>query len=491
MEATFFRFLARELTPRLTGRRIEKIYAPAPGIWNLKLGADLFLLFGSARQCTFLFTAGENPGSPPTPTAQVMWLRKRLKNRRILATHTDWPNRLLALELTPGEGRYLVIDPATGPSLASELHEGFGADPGWPTLGQILSDPEIWRRYPQLSPSLRRHLTEIPPPEAELFLDRLARGERDMFTLLPTGSGGLNAVPWRAGGEGLSSATEAAAHVGRTCLSLILSSGDAERRERSAARKRLQRALDRVAGDMRRMERLQGLQEDGLLLKSLLSEIDARAKRSSVTIQLEGGGEREITLEPSISVLENMERMFRRAAKGKRGLKILAERLAMLEQELARLEHGLPAGAGGGRPRVQGGQPAQRPTKDPDMARYRTSDGFLLLRGRNKEANHRLLTRKASPFDLWFHVQDGPGAHVILKRDHGEQEVPERSLEEAAAIAGLSSYCRGEGQALVMCARVRDVRTIKGQEAGRVRVDRVLRSVLVRLDPELEKRLAV
>ncbi len=122
---------------------------------------------------------------------------------------------------------------------------------------------------------------------------------------------------------------------------------------------------------------------------------------------------------------------------------------------------------------------------------FRTSDGFAAYRGKNAKANHELLSRAASPHDLWFHAAGGPGAHVILKLDYPDQEPPERSLEQAAALAGLRSHYAGSDRAEVLCARVRDVRKVKGAALGSVRVDQVRQTLAVDLDPGLETRLAV
>ena len=120
---------------------------------------------------------------------------------------------------------------------------------------------------------------------------------------------------------------------------------------------------------------------------------------------------------------------------------------------------------------------------------YRSSDGFLILRGRSAQANHQLLTKAASPFDYWLHAQDGPGAHVVVRRDFPAQEVPERTIQEAAALAALASHLKMADRGDVLLCLVRDVRTIKGANLGMVGVDKVLRTVRPVIDPALEERL--
>ncbi|MFR8505552.1 MAG: NFACT family protein [Peptoniphilus sp.] len=48
----------------------------------------------------------------------------------------------------------------------------------------------------------------------------------------------------------------------------------------------------------------------------------------------------------------------------------------------------------------------------------KTEDGFDIYIGRNNRQNDYLTLKKAKKNDLWFHVKDAPGSHVILKNDN-------------------------------------------------------------------------
>ncbi|MHB1203364.1 MAG: NFACT RNA binding domain-containing protein [Acidithiobacillus sp.] len=69
-------------------------------------------------------------------------------------------------------------------------------------------------------------------------------------------------------------------------------------------------------------------------------------------------------------------------------------------------------------------------------------DGFELLWGRNAKENDRLTFRVANPWDLWFHVQDLPGSHVLLRRPQRNAPVPEPVIHAAARVALQQSQCR-------------------------------------------------
>jgi predicted ribosome quality control (RQC) complex YloA/Tae2 family protein len=188
-----------------------------------------------------------------------------------------------------------------------------------------------------------------------------------------------------------------------------------------------------------------------------------------------------------------MHDWFRQARKGRRGLEIQSGRRRELERQIQRLQDEAvepPKSQGSLEPGPAARQGTGRSRwKGMNVHVFRSSDGFTIVRGRDRKANHRLLSQAAKPFDLWFHAQDGPGAHVVLRRDHEDQEVPRRSREEAAVIAGLASHFSMSDKARIVCALVRNVRKIKGAALGQVQVDKVRESLLVSLDSSLEGRL--
>jgi predicted ribosome quality control (RQC) complex YloA/Tae2 family protein len=71
---------------------------------------------------------------------------------------------------------------------------------------------------------------------------------------------------------------------------------------------------------------------------------------------------------------------------------------------------------------------------------FRTSDGFLVIGGRNADQNEELVTKYLDPSDRFFHTQAHGGPVTILKgTDPGEPardvEIPEASKREAAQFA--------------------------------------------------------
>jgi predicted ribosome quality control (RQC) complex YloA/Tae2 family protein len=266
-------------------------------------------------------------------------------------------------------------------------------------------------------------------------------------------------------------------------------SGEDDARRRNL--RRLERALGRATEDQARLEGMVDMRRTGLLLQAHLHSLEKNARLSLVRVPGPDGEDVEVRLDAGVSVRENMDRFFSRAAKGERGLAIVAARVEALRRELdaARAGRMDPAASSGRSGRDAAASPLPARYLKIKVGAYRSSDGFLILRGRSAQANHQLLTRAASPFDYWLHAQDGPGAHVVVKRDFPTQDVPENTIQEAAALAALASHLKLADRGDVLLCLVRDVRTIKGADLGMVGVDKVLRTVRPAIDPALEDRL--
>ncbi|MDR2905324.1 MAG: NFACT RNA binding domain-containing protein [Helicobacteraceae bacterium] len=70
--------------------------------------------------------------------------------------------------------------------------------------------------------------------------------------------------------------------------------------------------------------------------------------------------------------------------------------------------------------------------------------GFRLLMGRNEKGNEIILKR-AKPRDLWFHLQNKPGAHLIIQS--AKENISEEVIKKAAEIC--ARFSAGNGAFLV------------------------------------------
>lgn len=99
--------------------------------------------------------------------------------------------------------------------------------------------------------------------------------------------------------------------------------------------------------------------------------------------------------------------------------------------------------------------------------RYRTPSGFEVLIGRNNHQNDQLTFRVAGDYDLWFHAQEIPGSHVLLRLEPGK--VPEEAdLQFTANLAAYFSRARQSDQVPVVYTQPKHVYKPKGTKPGLV-----------------------
>lgn len=92
-------------------------------------------------------------------------------------------------------------------------------------------------------------------------------------------------------------------------------------------------------------------------------------------------------------------------------------------------------------------------------------EGFKILIGKNNRQNERLV-RESNDKDLWLHVHESPGAHVVVKAEG--KNVPRKVLEYAAALAAYHSKARFSSKVPVDYTLIKYVHKPKGSPPGLV-----------------------
>ena len=92
--------------------------------------------------------------------------------------------------------------------------------------------------------------------------------------------------------------------------------------------------------------------------------------------------------------------------------------------------------------------------------RFKTSDGFDFFCGKNSKENEILTVKKAKKEDLWFHISDLSGSHVVLFTKG--KEVSNESIVEAATVAAYYSDAHDEKKADVWYTSILNVTKQKG-----------------------------
>ncbi len=97
---------------------------------------------------------------------------------------------------------------------------------------------------------------------------------------------------------------------------------------------------------------------------------------------------------------------------------------------------------------------------------YILDDKVKILVGRNNHQNDKLTLKTALKNDIWFHVKDIPGSHVILFTD--KENITDEILSQAAQIAAYHSKAKNSSNVPVDYALVKDVKKPSGAKPGKV-----------------------
>jgi predicted ribosome quality control (RQC) complex YloA/Tae2 family protein len=97
---------------------------------------------------------------------------------------------------------------------------------------------------------------------------------------------------------------------------------------------------------------------------------------------------------------------------------------------------------------------------------YVSSDGIDIFVGKNNYQNDNLTLRFAEKDDLWLHAKNIPGSHVIIKSNL--DDLPDRTLEEAAMLAAFYSKARNSSTVPIDYALKKNVKKPNSAKPGMV-----------------------
>ncbi|HEY9695119.1 MAG TPA: NFACT RNA binding domain-containing protein [Oculatellaceae cyanobacterium] len=112
--------------------------------------------------------------------------------------------------------------------------------------------------------------------------------------------------------------------------------------------------------------------------------------------------------------------------------------------------------------------PEQRGRTETDVSKpysYRTPTGFEVLIGRNNRQNDQLTFRVAGDYDLWFHTQEIPSSHVLMRLEPGTV-AEEVDLQFVADLTAYYSQGRQSDQVPVVYTEPKHVYKPKGAKPG-------------------------
>ena len=190
------------------------------------------------------------------------------------------------------------------------------------------------------------------------------------------------------------------------------------------------------------------------------------------------GKEITIAMDQRLSIVENIQAYYKKYDKLKRGKALLEQQLQHCQEEinyLASIEASLESSSklaeineikaeliASGILREKTKKHAAEKQSQP--FKYHTADGFTILVGKNNYQNDRLTFKIANPNDIWFHTQNIPGSHVILRCDG--QEPSEDTILAASYLAVHYSQAKGSSKVPVDYTKAKFVKKPSGAKPG-------------------------
>jgi hypothetical protein len=249
-----------------------------------------------------------------------------------------------------------------------------------------------------------------------------------------------------------------------------------------AERKRLERYREALGRDRERHAQSLGLRAKAQALAGELYRLRGTSGRAEL---LDGT---VLDLPAGHRVEDVVQRWFAAVKRAERGLERVAQLEAELQRQLRDLEYreaqreaGLPApGTGPWNPprQKQGGKKKtmDKPEKRKDSRadgkgkafRSVMVEGFEVLIGKGDADNDLLTFKVAEPLDLWLHVANTPGSHVVVRNPERIAEMPRALIERAAELAAFFSKARDGGKVEVHYCRAADVSKPRGFPPGKV-----------------------
>ena len=251
--------------------------------------------------------------------------------------------------------------------------------------------------------------------------------------------------------------------------------------------------LDRRSLDQRSRDVLQRLNRWRKKEEHALNDQRQRLGATSDSDALQQKADALLCLQsPSRDQVDEAQKLYRRARKLRRSVAVLKERIDHHSQRLALIngsetfiEDLQRAAWQDTAPRLNAiddlkGEleeildPSRRTrtrrkaeTGQPQPLELTGPGGLLVQVGRNHRQNDWISLRQARTGDLWFHAQECPGSHVVLKASSGLAE--EADLQLATDLAAHFSRARGNTRVPVVMGPTDHLQRIPGAGPGTVR----------------------
>lgn len=242
--------------------------------------------------------------------------------------------------------------------------------------------------------------------------------------------------------------------------------------------KRNRNKLKKREQTLKDSENAEDYRRDGELLTTFMAQVPRGANEVTLPNYYEEDRPITIKLDPALTPNQNAQKYFHRYQKLQNAVKLIGKQIEeakneidYLESVLSQLEIAGPMDievikeeltAEGYLKKKSSKKQKRKKPSQPDQ--YLSTDGTLILVGKNNLQNDQLSLKTAKKTDYWLHAKNIPGSHVIIKSDQPSDE----TITEAAELAAYFSKYRHSAQVPVDLVQVKHLRKPNGAKPGYV-----------------------
>ena len=252
------------------------------------------------------------------------------------------------------------------------------------------------------------------------------------------------------------------------------------------AESRIKKKLDIQRGELADCEKADIHKKYGDMITANLWQLTRGMKQAEITDYEVWDEEREeygtviIDLDERLTPSANAQKYYKKYAKARNAKVELAKQIELGEAELSYIYTVFDALTraetandlaeirdelyrSGYASRMKGyAAPKKQPA--PTVAKFRTTNGYLVYCGKNNLQNEHITHKLADRNDYWFHAKGVPGSHVVMVTNGEEPDA--QDFTDAASIAAHYSKAAGGAQIPVDYLLVRHVRKVPGAKPG-------------------------
>lgn len=252
------------------------------------------------------------------------------------------------------------------------------------------------------------------------------------------------------------------------------------------AESRIKKKLDIQRSELADCEKAEVYKKYGDMITANLWQLQRGMKQAEITDYEVWDEEKEeygtviIDLDERLTPSANAQRYYKKYTKARNAKVELARQIELGEAELAYIYTVFDALTraetandlaeirdelyrSGYASRMKGyAAPKKQPA--PTVAKFRTTNGYLVYCGKNNLQNEHITHKLADRNDYWFHAKGVPGSHVVMVTNGEEPDA--QDFTDAASIAAHYSKAAGGAQIPVDYLLVRHVRKVPGAKPG-------------------------